>query len=406
MAVWASSATSVATIGAGTGQQTGVATGSTMISATIGSLNATTALSVVTNTWVAGNSLPESRFRHSATVLTTGNVLVAGGFCRLNTVVPNDLYSPLPGTWSATGGFAKLGCGGQTDTLLANGQVLAAGGMDQNTYSTAAEIYDPVAGTWASAGNMSTARFNHTATLLPNGKVLVVGSSDVNSTPSASAELYDPSLGTWSVTGSLSTPRYFHTATLLPNGKVLVAGGTFTSLGAVTETAEVYDPATGTWSPTGSLTAARTNHTATLLPNGTVLVAGGATNNGSTEGHANLAVLNTAEIYDPTSGTWSPTGTMSAPRWLHTAAALPSGKILLVGGQTFTEPAGNLGPTVTVTLATTDIFDPVSGTWTAAASMTNSRFQHTETVLPNGAVMVTGGTSDHEVGTSVELYYP
>ena len=107
----------------------------------------------------------------------------------------------------------------------------------------------------------------------------------------------------------LSTARRWHTATLLPNGKVLVAGG---YNGAYLASAELYDPATETWSPTGSLAAARRNHTATLLPNGMVLVAGGTTS-------SNDAPLASAELYDPATETWSPTGSLATARCYHTA---------------------------------------------------------------------------------------
>ena len=96
-------------------------------------------------------------------------------------------------------------------------------------------------------------------------------------------------------TGNLGTARSGHTATLLPNGKVLVAGGG-------TNTAELYNPATGTWSPTGSLGITRSLHTATLLSNGKVLVVGGM--------QTGNIFLTSAELYDPVTGTWSPTGSL------------------------------------------------------------------------------------------------
>ena len=106
----------------------------------------------------------------------------------------------------------------------------------------------------------------------------------------------------WSVTGGLSSIRSGYTATLLPNGKVLVAGGEelLQSVGGsewVTNKAELYDPATGVWSPTGNLTWGRVLHTATLLPNSKVLVVGGW--GGSDQ------LAHGAELYDPSTGTWS-----------------------------------------------------------------------------------------------------
>ena len=105
-----------------------------------------------------------------------------------------------------------------TATLLPSGKVLVAGG---DTSGFSAELYDPVSGTFATTGSLAMARALHTATLLPSGKVLVAGGESL----AAAAELYDPATGTFSATGSLATPRYYHTATLLPSGKVLVAGG-------------------------------------------------------------------------------------------------------------------------------------------------------------------------------------
>ncbi len=185
-------------------------------------------------------------------------------------------------------------------------------------------------GTWMTTGSLSVARDAHTATLLPNGKVLVAGGLG-SSVVLASAELYDPSFGTWTTTGSMNMARVEHTATLLPNGKVLVAGGV-SSTGGVTgcclASAELYDPSTSSWTFTGSMTGARELHTATLLPNGKVLVAGGFSSSG--------APLASAELYDPSLGTWTTTGSLSVARAGHTATLLPNGQVLVAGGQSST----------------------------------------------------------------------
>src|SRR5215472_13344617 len=154
---------------------------------------------------------------------------------------------------------------------------------------------------WTYTGNLNSRRGGHTGTLLPNGKVLVVGGNRTGS-----VELYDPSTGTWSIAGSLSVPREAFTSTLLRSGRVLVAGGwAASSSGGVwegTNTAELYDPVTGTWSLTGNLNIAREFHTATLLQDGKVLVAGGAK---YADIDGNLDLLRDSEVYDPTTGTWS-----------------------------------------------------------------------------------------------------
>jgi hypothetical protein len=194
----------------------------------------------------------------------------SGAWPRLRLVVAKGLSYPvlIDPSWVTTGSLGTAR-GEHTATLLSNGKLLVAGGLGGGS---SAELYDPATGSWSSTGSLGSARRLHTATLLPNGKVLVAGGADSRSTASSSAELYDPASGSWSSTGSLGTACEFHTATLLPNGKVLVAGGFGSDF---LSSAELYDPASGSWSSTGSLGTAREFHTATLLPNGKVLVAGG-----------------------------------------------------------------------------------------------------------------------------------
>jgi len=173
----------------------------------------------------------------------------------------------------------------------------------------------------------------------------------------------------WVVTGSLNAARVGHTATLLPNGSVLVVGGRDNA--HTLDSAEVYDPATGTWSVTGSLNTARISHTATLLQDGKVLVAGGGVPPG---------LANTAELYDLVTGAWSPTGSLAAAHAGHTATLLPNGKVLVSGG------TDNFS-----LLHTAELYDPATGTWGPAGSPTWSRYSHTATLLQNGSVLVAGG---------------
>ena len=173
-----------------------------------------------------------------------------------------------------------------TATLLPSGKVLVAGGVGGSGAPTSAELYDPASDSWTTTtGSLNTGRYFHTATLLPSGKVLVAGGNS-GSGPLTSAELYDPASNTWTTASSLIAARNSQTATLLPSGKVLVAGGYDGS--AAINSAELYDPATGTWSRAGNLTTARYQHTATLLPSGKVMVAGGYSNGGITLASAEL----------------------------------------------------------------------------------------------------------------------
>lgn len=291
----------------------------------------------------------------------------------------------------------------QTATLLANGQILVAGGVvgNRGVTTNGTETYDSSAGAYATIGSLTSQRAFHTATLLPGGKVLIAGGYDNGGDTLASVEIYDPVSGSRTGTGSLNTPRLSATATLLPNGEVLVAGGLTLTFIVVPETitltnlssAELYNPTNGTWQATGSLTNARIAHTATLLANGKVLVVGGATVND------NLAINNiyaSAELYDPVTGIWSETGSLNFNRYGHSAILLPSGKVLVAGG----DSGGN-------TLSSAELYDPDTGAWSLTGGMNASHEGQAAILLPSGKVLVTPGTNPN-VPTILpgELYDP
>lgn len=185
----------------------------------------------------------------------------------------------------------------------------------------------------------------------------------------------------------LAISRYLHTSTLLQSGKVLIVGGLSTG-GATTNSAELYDPTTGTTALTSFMATGRNSHTATLLPNGKVLVAGGL---------LGATVLASCELYDPTTGTWSTTGSLNTARTRHTATLLTNGMVLVAGG-------GFNG------LSSSELYDPSTGVWTpTTGSMTTARAFHTATLLTNGLVLVAGGSQNVLPTTylsSAELFNP
>jgi N-acetylneuraminic acid mutarotase len=299
-------------------------------------------------------------------------------------------------SWSVTGSMA-IGRQIFPTTRLPDGRVLVTGGLvsGSSTATAAAEVYDPVAGTWGPTGSLSTARSRHIATLLADGRVLVAGGRGSDDASLATAELYDPSAGTWSSTGSMLSARDNFSATRLRDGRVLVAGGVDTSPPGpfVLKTAEIYDPQTGSWSITGSMSITRFNHQATLLADGRVLVSGGFING------ANYVPTRSAEVYDPTTGDWKLTGTMTMPRAVHTAVGLANGEVLVAGGLTL--PA--IGPQTAT--PTAELFDPQSGTWQPTASMTTPRRGHGAVALGND-VLVVGGLDATSTLASAEIYHP
>jgi CSLREA domain-containing protein len=278
-------------------------------------------------TFTAGNPMGSPRLGHTATLLPTGAILVAGGHNGTAILNTAELRNPVTEAFSGTGNLTAVRYF-HTATLLPNGSVLLAGGRSGSISSAhaSAEVYDPGLGTFASTTSMSTPRYGHTATLLSNGKVLIAGG--FNGTSSlASAELYDPMAGTFASTGSLNNARSSHRAVLLSNGKVLIEGGSSTFTGGSLATAELYDPATGTFTTTGSMAAARSNGAATLLANGNVLVAGGF--------NAANGAVTTAEIYDVAAGVFATTGALQTGRARHHLTLLPNGQVLATGGTDF-----------------------------------------------------------------------
>jgi N-acetylneuraminic acid mutarotase len=247
--------------------------------------------------------------------------------------------------------------------------VLVAGGAN-NTSGTlsSAELYDSTLGVWSTTGALNNKREVHTATLLPNGNVLVVGGFDGTFSYLSSAELYVPTNGTWTTIAVTNTPLEYHTATLLPNGKVLIAGG-YDGISS-TNSAELYDPGSGT-----STNATSSN-------------AGGTSTNASTSN---------------SSATWTNTGTMNTARDGHTATLLANGQVLVAGG--YNDSIFSTGELYI--LSSTELYDPDNGSWTDVGALNTAREGHSSTLLPNGKVLVAGGYNFADGAlSSTELYDP
>ena len=338
-------------------------------------------------------SMADGRQIHTVTALTDGRVLVSGGYTDVEVALASaEVYDPSVDLFTPTGSMLEAR-GLHTATRLADGRVLIAGGGPASwvgsglPYLATAELYDPTTGIFSPTGPMTTPREDHTATLLEDGRVLIVGGNDEGSRTTPTAELYDPSAGTFSPTGSLGTARGFHTATLLPDGRVLITGGDVAAWddnGPFLATSEIYDPGTGTFSPTGPMAEGRSHHAATLLADGRVLIGGGV-NRGSDK-----TSLASAEVFDPTTGTFSPTGSMTDGRVYHTATMLADGRVLVAGGAAFGRPYAN-NPRF---LTSAELYDPATGTFAPTGSMSFGRTWAEATLLSGNRVLVTGGVGD------------
>jgi hypothetical protein len=370
---------------------------------------------------------------------------------------------------------------GQAAVLLpGTGSVLATGGTGDAT----SEVFQPTLGQWIPTGSMSTPRTDLTATVLSNGNVLATGGTGTDGAAQATAEVYKNRSGplvaispgslsfggqqvgttgaaqsvvitnvgtadlhvsgidisgpnpgdfvaqgtcglltpgsscsvsvsfaptaidlrqatvgvaddapgspqgiavngfgrgpfSWTPTGSLKVGRDGATATLLDNGEVLVAGGEDAVTQGSLSDAELYDPSTGTFSETGALNTGRGFAAAALLANGEVLVAGGISNLPS--------ALSSAELYDPTTQSWSSTTPMNAGGVKLTATKLASGDVLVTG-------FGSSPP---------EVYDPVHATWTDTGPLPVLDEDATATLLGNGDVLAAGGTT-----TAAALYDP
>lgn len=271
-------------------------------------------------------------------------------------------------------------------TLLKSGKVLIAGGFAGSALSSA-EIYDPALKTFTSVGQMSVARAGHTATLLPNGQVLIAGG--YNGSYFSSTEIFDPQTQTFSAGPLMNTPRSGHTATDLNNGKILFAGGV--GIGwSFLQSAELYDVQTKTFTLTSSMTTARESHTATLLKNGSVLITGG-----HKDRRANIKIYSSAELYDPLSEKFKLMGNMSIIRHKHDAVRLADGRVLINGGSDERDSRG--------AYKIAELYDPVSSSFKPSGNMNITRYKHngTSILLPNGNVLIAGGANRAEVYQTV-----
>jgi hypothetical protein len=350
-----------------------------------------------TGTFTAAGNMTAPRLGHTATLLPNGKVLIAGGWsvCYVGTPCPPqaraELYDPSTGTFTPTGSMSTVYLG--FATLLSDGKVLVAG-QDITRRGASLELFDPVTENFTSAGKPSALTAVSSATLLSDGRVLLIGT--VVGPRFFGAELYDPASRNFSPIPDWPGQQFWWPPIALADGTVL--------LGFEPES-ERYDPLTGAFSASGSIPyfddiALRQ----TLLLNGNVLFTG--SNPGPRDADGNIY---SAELYYPAMRTFASTGSMSTARDLHSATLLPDGRVLIAGGE------GQLASSPPP-LASAEIYDPGTGGFSTTGSLTSSRYAHTATLLNNGQVLIVGGRAEANVPkpmgsllsslSSAELYTP
>src|ERR1035437_724363 len=337
--------------------------------------------------WSRAESLPRGLWGTGSALLGDGRFMVVGGAAGASS---NDatasvyLYDPASDHWSAATQMLQPRAYPMV-VRLADGSVLVAGGSRNGQPLDTAERYNPSNGTWVAAGRLNVPRAQGNLILLQDGRALATGGG-IEGSPgwgsTASVELFDPTKGVWTIGPPMSVPRARHTVTLLPGGDVLVAGVATTfhgGVGSVTASAEIYSPRTNSWRAAAPMSIPRYVHQAALLADGRILVAGGWSATSNTD-----ASKASVEIYDVLANRWAAAGPMVAARAEFVMVRLLDGRLLAVAGVDRTYHV----------MDSAEVYDPTIGTWQLTGKLAEAKMWPAAVVLGDGRVVLAGGATD------------
>ena len=344
--------------------------------------------------WEFMGELEFGRWGHTATLLQNDAILIVGGMKRLSfrrTSVVHGEILPFGSTeWAKTSRF-NWERTFHTASLLSDGRVLVAGGTGRaalkegedeplwrgNKDLNSAEIYDPKTDEWTNAPDMNDKRQLAQAITLEDARVMIIGGRSGVSTLS-SIEVYDPEANSWAEAEPMMQSRMSHSAVKLMDNRILVTGGMASvTMGDTLSSAEIYDPLQNLWFTVVELNRPRFAHRSTLLPDGRVLVTGGTT---VVEGEL-LGPETTAEIYDPILNEWTLITTDLVARKDHSAVLMSGGKVILIGG----------GDPIGTGVLPIESYDIASNEWSVISNLPEGRNLLTATTLRDGSIMVVGG---------------
>lgn len=353
--------------------------------------------------FVATGDLPVQRALYGVAELQDGRALFIGGIADFNVILgETEIYDPASDSFVAAAPALEARMR-PTVVTLQDGRVLVVGGRGgpEAIALASAEIYDPAADTYTATGSLTEPHYEPSAALLDDGRVLVAGGY-AGRDPIATADLYDPATGTFSPTGELNVARIQASGvTRLADGRILIVGGWGAK--APLTSAEIYDPTTGQFSLAGDMPEGRALHGLVTLADGRVLVVGGSGDAGANGFPVYHA---TALLYDPATQQFTPTGSLAHPRDQAAVSLLPDGRVLVAGGSRL---EGNPG---SVAVAMAEIYDPVTGTFSEAGEMLVPSYDAHPATLADGSILIAGGwqfageTVGDMPGASAERFVP